>query len=102
MDHLTPQQRLKIVNNMTDGTTISNIKVITTDNRLASEFEYTVPNGGEKILGAYDTQFQYTVTFVGRATDGKTRNYKFTLNPSITLNHKSMVTLYAASDFTAQ
>jgi hypothetical protein len=42
------------------------------------------------------------VTFVGRATDGKTRNYKFTLNPSITLNHKSMVTLYAASDFTAQ
>lgn len=98
----TTAGRLKIVNNMPDGMTISNIKVITTDNRLASEFKYTVPNGGEKILGAYDTQFQYTVTFVGRATDGKTRNYKFTLNPSITLNHKSMVTVYAASDFTAQ
>lgn len=98
----TTAGRLKIVNNMPDGMTISNIKVITTDNKLASEFEYTVPSGGEKILGAYDTHYQYTVTFVGRTTGGKTRNYKFTLNPSITLNHKSMVTIYAASDFTAQ
>ena len=98
----TTAGRLKIVNNMPDGMTISNIKVITTDNEQASEFEYTVPNGGEQILGAYDTHYKYTVTFVGRTTGGKTRNYKFTLNPSITLNHKSMVTIYAASDFTAQ
>ena len=98
----TTAGRLKIVNNMPDGITISNIKVITTEGKEASEFEYTVPNGGEKILGAYDTHYQYIVTFVGRTTDGQTRNYKFTLNPSIKLDHKTMVTIYAASDFTAQ
>lgn len=98
----TTAGRLKIVNNMPDGITISNIKVITTDGNLASEFEYTVPNGGEQVLGAYDTHYQYIVTFVGRTTDGQTRNYKFTLNPSIKLHHKTVVTVYAASDFTAQ
>ena len=93
---------LKIKNDMPGGTTISNVKVITSDGVEASEFENTVPNGGEQELGGYDTKYQYIVTFKARTTDGKVSTYKYTLNPSIKLNHKSTTTVYAASDFTQQ
>ena len=93
---------LKIVNDMPDGITISNIKVLTTDNQEASEFENTVPNGGERVLGAYNTMYQYIVTFKGKTRDGKVSNYKYTLNPSIKVNHKETTVVYAASDFKVQ
>ena len=93
---------LKIVNDLPDGMTISNIKVLTTDNQEASEFENTVPNGGERVLGAYNTKYQYIVTFKGKTRAGKVSNYKYTLNPSIKVNHKETTVVYAASDFKVQ
>jgi hypothetical protein len=53
------------------------------------------------VLGAFNTKYQYIVTFKGRTSDGKTSYYKYTLNPSIKLSHKAMTTVYANSDFTA-
>ena len=92
--------KLTIKNNMPNGATISNIKVITSEGTQVSEYPNTVPNGGEQELGAYDTRHTYTVKFKARTTDGKEHLYAYTLNPSISLNHKSPTTVYAASDFT--
>ena len=93
--------QLKIKNDLSDGMTLSNVKVYTTDGIEVNEFENTVPNGGEQVLGAFNTKYQYIVTFKGRTSDGKTSYYKYTLNPSIKLSHKAMTTVYANSDFTA-
>lgn len=93
--------QLKIKNDLPDGMTLSNVKVYTTDGIEVNEFENTVPNGGEQVLGAFNTKYQYIVTFKGRTSDGKTSYYKYTLNPSIKLSHKAMTTVYANSDFTA-
>ncbi len=93
---------LKIVNDLPNGMTISNIKVITTNNQVASEFENTVPNGGERVLGAYNTKYKYIVTFKGKTRDGKVNNYKYSLNPSIKVNHKETTVIYAGSDFKVQ
>ena len=93
--------QLKIKNDLPDGMTLSNVKVYTTDDIEVNEFENTVPNGGEQVLGAFNTKYQYIVTFKGRTSDGKTSYYKYTLNPSIKLSHKAMTTVYANSDFTA-
>lgn len=93
--------QLKIKNDLPDGMTISNVKVYTTDGTEVNEFENTVPNGGEQVLGAFNTKYQYIVTFKRRTSDGKTSYYKYTLNPSIKLSHKAMTTVYANSDFTA-
>lgn len=97
-----PAGRLKIKNDLPDGMTLSNVKVITTDGDLVHEFENTVPNNGEEVLGAFNTNYQYIVTFKGRTHDGQTREYKYSLNPSIKLTHKAVTTIYANSDFTAQ
>ena len=93
--------QLKIKNDLPDGMTISNIKVYTTDGIEVNEFENTVPNDGEQVLGAFNTNYQYIVTFKGRTRDGETSYYKYTLNPSIKLTHKALTTIYANSDFTA-
>lgn len=93
--------QLKIKNDLPDGMTLSNVKVYTTDGIEVNEFENTVPNGGEQVLGAFNTKYQYIVTFKGRTSNGKTSYYKYTLNPSIKLSHKAMTTVYANSDFTA-
>lgn len=93
--------QLKIKNDLPDGMTLSNVKVYTTDGTEVNEFENTVPNGGEQVLGAFNTNYQYIVTFKGRTRDGETSYYKYTLNPSIKLNHKALTTIYANSDFTA-
>lgn len=93
--------QLKIKNDLPDGMTLSNVKVYTTDGTEVNEFENTVPNGGEQVLGAFNTNYQYIVTFKGRTRDGETSYYKYTLNPSIKLTHKAMTTIYANSDFTA-
>ena len=92
--------KLTIKNNMSNGATISNIKVFTSEGTQVSEYPNTVPNGGEQELGAYDTRHTYTVKFKARTTDGKEHLYAYTLNPSISLNHKSPTSVYAASDFT--
>jgi len=97
----TTAGQLKIKNDMPNGMTISNIKVSISDGTEVNEFENTVPNGGEQVLGAFNTKYQYIVTFKGRTSDGKTSYYKYTLNPSIKLTHKAMTTVYANSDFTA-
>lgn len=94
--------QLKIKNNLPDGMTLSNVKVYTTDGTEVSEFENTVPNGGEQVLGTFNTKYQYIVTFKGRTRNGETSNYKYTLNPSIKLTHKALTTVYAYSDFTVQ
>jgi hypothetical protein len=42
------------------------------------------------------------VTFKGKTRAGKVSNYKYTLNPSIKVNHKETTVVYAASDFKVQ
>ncbi|MBR1558070.1 MAG: hypothetical protein IJ647_10015, partial [Prevotella sp.] len=93
--------QLKIKNDLPDGMTLSNVKVYTTEGTEVNEFENTVPNGGEQVLGAFNTKYQYIVTFKGSTREGETSYYKYTLNPNIKLNHKALTTIYANSDFTA-
>lgn len=96
--------RLVLKNDLPEGMNISNVKVLNADNNTeVSEFENTIPNGGEQLLGTYNSNLRYLVTFKARKSGADTpRTYKYTTNPSIKLTHKAKTTLYANGDFTAQ
>ncbi|MBO6144154.1 MAG: hypothetical protein J6O54_02690 [Prevotella sp.] len=95
---------LVLKNDLPEGMNISNVKVLNADdNTEVSEFENTIPNGGELLLGTYNSNLRYLVTFKARKSGADTpRTYKYTTNPSIKLNHKAKTTLYANGDFTEQ
>ena len=95
---------LMLKNDLPEGMNISNVKVLNADdNTEVSEFENTIPNGGELLLGTYNSNLRYLVTFKARKSGADTpRTYKYTTNPSIKLNHKAKTTLYANGDFTEQ
>jgi len=94
---------IALKNDLPDGMTLSNVKVARADTgEEISEFENTIPNGGEQVLGFYNSNYKYMVTFKAKKNGEAARTYKYTLNPSIQVSHKATTTLYAASDFTAQ
>jgi len=90
-------------NDLADGMTLSNVKIIRADNnKVVSEFLNTVPNGEEQNMGYYNSNYKYMVTFMAKKNGGQAKTYKYTLNPSVVITHKATTKLYAASDFTAQ
>ena len=94
---------LLLKNNLKDEAAISN--VIVKDARsgeVYSEFQNTIPNGGEQELGRFKTSNTYLVTFRAKVPGSEAKTYTYTLNPQITLSHLSTTTLYALNDFSAQ
>lgn len=90
-------------NDLADGMTLSNVKIIRADNNeVVGEFLNTVPNGEEQNMGYYNSNHKYMVTFMAKKNGGQAKTYKYTLNPSVVITHKATTKLYAASDFTAQ
>ena len=91
---------IKLKNDLPNDSTISNVVVSRADNgKKITEFENTIPNGGEQVLGFFNSNHEYMVTFKGKSGSGEQRNYKYTLNPTIKVSHKQTTTVYAKSDF---
>ena len=91
---------IKLKNDLRNDSTISNVVVSRADNgKKITEFENTIPNGGEQVLGFFNSNHEYMVTFKGKSSSGGQRNYKYTLNPSVKVSHKQTTTVYANSDF---
>ena len=63
------------------------------------EFPNTLPNGDELNIGCYTIHAKYMVTFKAKKNGEIAKVYKYTLNPSIVLNHMETTAIYAASDF---
>ena len=91
---------IKLKNDMTNDSTISNVVVSRADNgKKVTEFLNTIPNGGEEVLGFFNSNHGYMVTFKAKKGNGKPRNYKYTLNPTIQVSHQKTTTIFAGSDF---
>jgi hypothetical protein len=91
---------IKLKNDLRNDSTISDVVVSRADNgKKVTEFRNTIPNGGEKVLGFFNSNNQYMVTFKARKNNGNPRNYKYTLQPTLMVNHKDTTTVYANSDF---
>lgn len=94
---------LVLKNNLKDEAAISNVVVKNAKSgEVYSEFQNTIPNGGEQELGRFKTSNTYLVSFKARVPGGEAKTYTYTLNPQITLTHLNTTTLYALNDFTAQ
>ena len=91
---------IKLKNDLHNDSTIFDVVVSRADNgKKGAEFRYTIPNGGEKVLGFFNSNNQYMVTFKARKNNEEPRNYKYTLHPSLNVSHKDTTTVYANSDF---
>lgn len=94
---------IKLVNNLPDDLTIYDVEVSRADNgKIVSLYEPTIDNGKEQMLGSYNSNKQYMVTFKAKKGNGEPRIYKYNLHPTVKLVHKTTTTLYARSDFAPQ
>ena len=94
---------IKLKNDLPNNLTISDVEVSRADNgKKVAEFLNTIPNGGEEVLGFFNTGHDYMVTFKARKDNGKPIDYKYTLHPTIKLSPKQTTTVFANSDFSVQ
>jgi len=94
---------IKLKNDLPNNLTISDVEVSRANNgKKVAEFLNTIPNGGEEVLGFFNTGHDYMVTFKARKDNGKPIDYKYTQHPSIMLSPKQTTTVFANSDFSAQ
>lgn len=91
---------IKLKNDLRNDSTISDVVVSRADNgKKVTEYRHTITNGGERVLGFFNSNHEYMMTFKARKKNGNPRNYKYTLQPTLTVNHKDTTTVYANSDF---
>lgn len=98
---------LTLVNNLPDGMALSDIEVIVASDGpskgvKAYQFPHTLLNGKEKEIGFFNNNLQYMITFKAGKAGEQARTYKYTRNPTLKLNNREKLEVYALNDFTAQ
>ena len=98
---------LTLVNNLPDNMALSNIEVTVVSEGpskgvKAYQFPHTVLNGKEKAIGFFNNNLQYMITFKAGKAGEQARTYKNTQNPTLKLNNREKLEVYALNDFTAQ
>ena len=98
---------LTLVNNLPDDMAISNIEVTVVSEGpskgvKAYQFPHTLLNGKEKAIGFFNNNLEYMVTFKAGKPGEQARTYKYTRNPTLKLNNREKLEVYALNDFTAQ
>lgn len=98
---------LTLVNNLPDDMAISNIEVTVVSEGpskgvKAYQFPHTLLNGKEKAIGFFNNNLEYMVTFKAGKPGEQARTYKYTQNPTLKLNNREKLEVYALNDFTAQ
>ena len=95
---------LTLVNNLPDGMALSDIEVIVASDGpskgvKAYQFPHTLLNGKEKEIGFFNNNLQYMITFKAGKAGEQARTYKYTRNPTLKLNNREKLEVYALNDF---